>query len=1343
MKKILKSYLKRLTNISGGNRTLLLLRLTSDQYIDIHDLDFVNNEPSFSIISDLIAGKNEISLGSQVDPRDGGGNEISKRLKKLQRIEKFIYEERGSRDLYVGWPMIRGKFMDGSLTRCPLMFFPVELQMVDNEWRLCLRKEVNVTLNKTFLLAYSYFNEVQIDDELVERVFDDFDTDSRVFRTALYKLFKESPVEINFNQDNFMDKLQSFQDFKKDEFDKQFDRGEMKLYPEAVLGIFPQAGSHLVPDYIDLIENPRFNDLEEFFAARTVPDDREGLNLRYTDFSYLQKVKEELTFTPFKMDAFQENALKAVKRGNSVVVQGPPGTGKSQLICNLISDFIARGRKVLLVSQKRAALDVVFERMNGKGLGNFIGLVHDIKNDRKEIYEKIARQIESLNEYQTRNNSLDSIQLERGFNHTSRRIDQITEGFEEFKYALYDDEECGMSVKELYLTSDLDAPSVELKQEYRDFRMDRIDKFARDLRAYTNYAIQFNKEDHPWYHRKSFLNYGVSELKRIREVLEEIPKFQESIAKRTSDIVSDQIPIEECEQYLEREEEFEELLALVGNKKVFEYFREISRFTDSDTDPLWLANAERVVMECYKGEGIELSLRSDQLGKFQEVLERRMRAKRSIYRWMKWRMFSQDKYIIKRVLVANELPLTRKSLRQLVKKIDNRLNLEHNLTKLRSYEWLSDYPDSYEKVKLQNWFDAHKQALKAKLIFNSMRNLKEYITPASMSKEEFTNAVQTLLEIFREIPQKKEEWKIYLSTNQISNVLNDVLKIDNLSKSLNRDFDSLCEFDKLRDEFSSVEMEVIERLFENAAEVTEEAIAQLFQNSLRIAWIEHIEAKYPVLRTVSSQKFRREEQELQASVKEKLKLSNDILLMKAREKTYQDIEYNRLNNRVTYRDLHHQVTKKKRIWPLRKMINNFYDELFSLIPCWMASPESVSALFPMEEIFDLVLFDEASQTFVEKGIPAMYRGKQIMVAGDNKQLRPNDLYKVRWEDDETEDPALEVDSLLELVEKHLMNIQLQGHYRSKSLDLIDFSNKHFYDGKLTLLPDFEVVKKNEPAIHYIKVDGIWENNTNEVEARKVAELIFELLVNSPEKEIGVVTFNARQQMLVLDVLESESMAKNQPLPDNLFVKNIENVQGDERDIIIFSTAYGPDKNGKMIMQFGSLNLAGGENRLNVAITRARESIFIVSSIHPQQLKVSESLNEGPKLLRKYLEYSLDVSKGNFVPEIPDTNGYSVEWYLKNLLKSWISENVKDFEVKQDLPFADLTVKKAQDYVGLLLTDDDLYHNSVSMKEVHVYKPFTLSGKQWNFKGVFSREYWQDKDSVKESIVRFMNQKSIT
>ena len=220
MHKILKSYLRRLTNLTGNNKSLVLLRLVATQFADLHAFDFASGQTSFSVIQDLIERKSKITLCPVVDSRDENSNKLSASLKKINRTNNFIYEESGSKDLYVGWPFVQGKLMDGTAIRCPLLFFPVELISDEKNWYLKQREEVNITLNKSFLLAYSHFNDVKIDDDLVERVFEDFDTDSTVFRTSLYQLFKESPVEINFNSENFADQLRSFREYKKPDFEQ-------------------------------------------------------------------------------------------------------------------------------------------------------------------------------------------------------------------------------------------------------------------------------------------------------------------------------------------------------------------------------------------------------------------------------------------------------------------------------------------------------------------------------------------------------------------------------------------------------------------------------------------------------------------------------------------------------------------------------------------------------------------------------------------------------------------------------------------------------------------------------------------------------------------------------------------------------------------------------------------------------------------------------------------------------------------------------------------------------------------------------------------------------------------
>jgi hypothetical protein len=1339
MEKILQSYQKRLTNLSSNNRSLLLLRLVSDQFIDLHNLDYALNDPSYKIIHQFIAGKSSIRICSNIDPRDKDSNNVSQRLKRLQRMDNFIFEERGSKDLYIGWPFVKGKMLDGTPIRGPLLFFPVELELIENFWYLIIRKDVNLTFNKSFLLAYSYYNGVKLSEEFIEKVFDDFDRNAKEFKTGLYQFLKESPVEINFNTEMFSDPLTPYESIKKSDLDEQEQNGELKLFPQAVLGIFPQSGSYLVPDYNFLSSKKEYESLENFFFERSFSEEDEG-EIRHLSFSYfLNKLKEEQIYTPFKLDAFQENALKAVRKGNSIVVQGPPGTGKSQLICNLMSDFMARGKRVLLVCQKRAALDVVYDRLQQEELADFAALVHDFKNDRKDIYKQIHAQIEKLYEYKLKNNSLDSIQLERKYLQSSRQIDNLSEDLDEMKYALFDESESGVPIKELYLSSDISKPGINLKQEYNFFKIPDIDEFLGKLKFYLIYAKRFLKDGYPWRVRKNFKDHKISDLKKILEIISDIPKFQAEIDKNVKEVVKTGISLAEGDAISRRSQDIEQMFKLLKDEKTYKYFIHINNSGPKEADDLYLKNIEKNLNICWEGAGVEKSLPVSVLGKFQSALHNMFEARRNIFKWVQWIFFSHDRPMIQKALDNNKLTRKRKDLKLLTERLDNRLNLEHNLTKLRGNVWLKEVPEKPDKDLIEEWFKKSHDAIAAKDIFISVRSFSDYFSVSHLSYEQFKSAVNKLLEIIKGIPTKWLEWEIYLQPTKIQEILSNKYDPERLIQVLNRDFESLCDFDQLKDGFLDYELSIISKMEEIIDDYSEDELLDIFVNSLKLAWIEHIEIKYPILRSVSSLKFDPQVKMLQNAVKDKLRISKEIVLMRSRERTYADVTYNRLNNMITYRDLIHQVTKKRKIWPIRRLISHFSRELFNLIPCWLTSPESASAIFPMEKLFDLVIFDEASQCFTERGLPAMYRGRQLVIAGDSKQLSPFDLYKTRWDEDEEEHPDLEVDSLLDLADKYLMQVHLKGHYRSKSLDLIDFSNKHFYEGNLMMLPDRKILNRNKPAIEFIKLEGLWENNCNLIEAQYVADLVFRISKESPEKHIGVVSFNARQQDLIQDLIEEKSVEKGIFIPEKLFVKNIENVQGDERDIIIFSLTHGPDKKGKLNMQFGSMNIVNGENRLNVAITRAKEKIYVVTSFYPQEMATEHLKNEGPKLLRKYLEYAYDVSSKKYKPEMRPPNNANANWYLKNKIKQALKEDPNfKLNVSEELPFSDLNINDGKQYYGLILTDDDLYYQSVSAKETHVYNPFTLSFKNWKFRGVFSRELWQDKDEVVERLVRFSN-----
>ncbi len=1356
---LLKAYQKRLTNLTSSNKSLLLLTLPAEQFIDIHELDFLDNKPSFEIIRQLLAGKSRIPLCDVLDSRYDKVNEAAKRLRKIARTASFIEQERGAQDLYVGYPMVRGKLIDGTLVRCPLLFFPVQLNQSGNRWELLWREGESLQFNKSFLLAYAYFNNVKITDEWLETDFEDLSQDSLEFRTQLYELLKESPLEINFNQETFTDKLQFFQTFKKADFDESQRNGEIKLFPEAVLGIFPQAGSFLMPDYQQLIEQNAYAETEDFFLEKIV-----------SSKNTKPQVSEENLLTPLSLDASQEHALRLIKSGQSMVVQGPPGTGKSQLIANLMADYAARGKRVLLVCQKRVALDVVYERLKQVGMGDFIALVHDFKQDRKAIYEQLNRQIERLDEYKRLNLSLDAIYLERNFAQESRRIDKLSGELEEFKKALFDETFCGLSIKELYLTSYLNKPSISLKKSYKQFRFGEIEDFMRRLAAYESYSY-LDHHTHPWHNRVSFHGFTYSDQDRISEYLMEIPATAQSVLAQAERIGRLRLSLADLETIAQEESKIRQVFELIPDEELWQVFLHYNAGNNAFVDAKWLEEYEKSLFKCMKGEGIEKTTPNSELPHVLALTQQAFEASKNFFTWVQWLWFSGNQKKVKAVAHANDLYLEKANLKKLIEKLKKRIAFESVVNAL-DVAWPTG--NIQEEELARKWFANQRIARKASKLLKKLASWYPLSSLFQGDYKTFQEKFYQLQAIADEWHQAKVQWSRYLTNAQIADNWKNKNSISEKLETLAEDFDDLCELDALKLQLSATESEIVEKLkdlqfsqtlqsrIESENSTAEESQTlpspkeetqrpstwrTIFDNSLRLAWIEDIEAKYPVLRTVSTQKIKQLEAELQESVQKKQNLSREMLLVKLREQTYRHVEFNRLNNLVTYRDLKHQVTKKRHIWALRKLLAELGHEVTQLVPCWMASPEAVSAIFDLTpsvsagqtkntssdkrvseekkkpvsavwETFDLVIFDEASQCFAERGIPAMARGKQVVITGDSKQLQPSDLYQIRYEE-ETEDVAdLEVNSLLDLAARYLPQTQLKGHYRSQSLELIDFSNRHFYQQNLELLPDFHLINEKEPAIQYLKVEGVWQESQNHVEAETVVDLVWKLMHQQPDKHLGVVTFNYKQQNLIQDLLEAKAMAQNRVLPPSLFVKNIENVQGDERDIILFSIGYAPDTAGRLVMQFGSLNQQGGENRLNVAVTRAREKVYVVSSLHPQQLRTDDMLHEGPRLLRQYLEYAWQVSAGEYVPQ-PKTDE---KFVAKHLLKDKITTSQPD--AIQELPFADVTIKQEDRYEALLLTDDDLYYQSLSAKDAHVYTPFLLATKNWKFRRMYSREWWK-------------------
>ena len=333
-----------------------------------------------------------------------------------------------------------------------------------------------------------------------------------------------------------------------------------------------------------------------------------------------------------------------------------------------------------------------------------------------------------------------------------------------------------------------------------------------------------------------------------------------------------------------------------------------------------------------------------------------------------------------------------------------------------------------------------------------------------------------------------------------------------------------------------------------------------------------------------------------------------------------------------------ESAKKRRVMPIRSLLQRIPNLLLRLKPCLLMSPMSVSQFLPTELMeFDLILYDEASQIVPEDAVCSIYRGKAIVVAGDNKQLPPTSFFQkslvddIDWDEMSGEDVEV-FDSILdECIGIGLPVKTLRWHYRSRHETLITFSNRRFYDETLITFP--AAMAETETLgvkLHYVK-GAVYDRGglrNNPAEAEAVTDLIFDHFQKYPEKTLGVVTFSIAQMETVEEAIERRLKAQpefeyffKEDRLEGFFVKNLENVQGDERDVIIFSVGYGRNQGGQMTMNFGPLNRAGGERRLNVAVTRAREKVVLVTSIQSSEIEVNTSSTEGVLALRGYLEYA--------------------------------------------------------------------------------------------------------------------------
>lgn len=433
--------------------------------------------------------------------------------------------------------------------------------------------------------------------------------------------------------------------------------------------------------------------------------------------------------------------------------------------------------------------------------------------------------------------------------------------------------------------------------------------------------------------------------------------------------------------------------------------------------------------------------------------------------------------------------------------------------------------------------------------------------------------------------------------------------------------------------------------------------------------------------------------------------------------------------------LQRNIRSKGRGTSLRRLFEQIQDLLPRITPCMLMSPISVAQYIAAgKEPFDLVVFDEASQLPTSEAVGAIARGKQLIVVGDPKQMPPTNFFATDTYDEENADIE-DLESILDdCLALTMPSRYLKWHYRSRHESLIAFSNHHYYEGRLLTYPSPDDKTKK---VSYTHVEGLYERGTtrqNPAEAQAVVEEVRRRL-QDPElckSSIGIVTFNTNQQSLIEDKLgdlldsSPELAERMQAWEDPIFVKNLENVQGDERDVILFSVGFGPDSEGKVTLNFGPLNRDGGWRRLNVAITRSCKEMMVFSTLRATDIDLGRTDAEGVRGLKEFLEYAQgNEVTGPVSASVPAPSDPFVEVLASRLEQEGhkVATHIGTSGYKLDIGI--VHPSQPERYVLAVLCDSAVYASTPTERDREITQPDVLKGLGWNVMHIFALDALED------------------
>lgn len=1049
---------------------------------------------------------------------------------------------------------------------------------------------------------------------------------------------------------------------------------------------------------------------------------------------------------PIAADSSQFEAICSAVDEKSFILHGPPGTGKSQTITNIIANALYNGKKVLFVAEKMAALQVVQRRLDAIGLAPFCLELHSNKTKKSYILEQLKRTMDVV-----KRKSSEEFRIK------AEQINELRRDLNGYVNTLHKTYGAGLSLYDCfagYAGTPYAGETVKIREEV-------LAGLTPTSRANAEVAVAEYQ--------------AISRLcgSPAKHPLNGIGLTEFSASVKTKAAADLAELVAEVERYQQSLREVMKLL-----KIEIEDLQPSQQLALSDILSI-LLDAETIPTGLLKTGGnneiftaIEKAVAT---GKSRDAARKALTEvfSESILTWdaeaweNKWRE-SFSKWLLPRALDQGKVKSQLKAFNRSGKTLSAEV-ISDVFEQLKTYHTLQAEIDAYDKEIAPaigtiwnkdhaDWIKIENAAHAAQELNRQIVVLTQDVEKAAELKEVICRNLDCGLDAFRELNGKKlqtaldNERAVAEKTAELKGLLDadcltekTLAELRDTAERWARNIDLLHDrvaYNRQRGNVETLGFRELVDEVENGG-VAVEDITSCFSKSLYRDYAEYILSKEPQMNSFHGllfddkiERFRQFSAEFERLTREELYARLASGLPALNKEAAQSSEVGILQR---------NIRNGGRGTSIRRLFDQIPELLTRMCPCMLMSPISVAQYIDANRSpFDLVIFDEASQMPTSEAVGAIARGHNVIVVGDPKQMPPTNFFSTNTFDEDNAEKEDMENILEDCLALTMPSKYLRWHYRSKHESLIAFSNMKYYDNKLLTFPSPDDLTTKVGWQH---VEGIYDrgkSRQNRAEAEAVIEEIKRRL-SDPElakRSIGVVTFNTNQQSLIEDLLndlfskhpELENVAMG--LEDPIFVKNLENVQGDERDVILFSIGYGPDKEGKIALNFGPLNRDGGCRRLNVAVSRARYEMKVFSTLKSEQIDLNRSSADGVADLKAFLEYAekgRDYLAYNVATESKDADGL-VDSIAKELSARGyaVRTNIGCSGYKIDLGVVDS--KNPDKYLMGILCDGYHFHSSRTANDRLVSQSSVLKMLGWRLHRVWSMDWWENPGKTIDSIV---------